>query len=112
MRAVSKAHDRGVTHNRLHLENTLDDGFWDEVYFEKPYYDGQDAPHKVPAPDVKGRMVGEFDYLAVNFDEQVFLYGEVKSNRGDMYKAERQLERAEEFFEPEWDMVGQTYLEQ
>jgi len=108
---MSDAHSRGVTRNRLHLENSLEDGYWDDVFTEKEYYEDMKAPDDEFTGDM-GRCVGEFDYLAVNYSDKVFLYGEVKSTRGDLYKAERQLERAEEFFEEYgWDMVGQTFLE-
>jgi len=107
---MSKAHDRGVTRNRLHLENALDDGYWQDFFVEEPYYEGQDAPVG-PKPDDKGRMKGEFDVLAVNYDDQLALYTEVKSSRGDLYKAEKQLERAEKHFAPHWEMIGQTWLE-
>jgi len=107
---MGKAHDRGVTRNRLHIENTLDDGFWQDYFVEKEYYEGQTAPTG-PLPVDKGRMKGEFDVLAVNYDEQVALYVEVKSSRGDLYKAEQQLERAADHFGPEWDVIGKTWLE-
>lgn len=107
---MGTAHDRGVTRNRLNVENHLDEGFWDDVFTEEEYYANDVAPTG-PAPDDKGRMKGEFDVLAVNYDEQVFLYVEVKSSRGDLYKAEKQLERAEKHFAPDWEMVGQTWLE-
>jgi len=108
---MGDAHDRAVTRNRLQLENTLDEGYWDEVFTEKSYYENQTIPHIEPPSGDKGREVGEFDYLAVNLDDKVFMYGEVKSNRGDLYKADKQLDRAEEFFGPEWDMIRQTVLE-
>lgn len=107
---MSKAHDRGVTRNRLNIENYLEKGFWDDVFTEEEYYEKDVAPAG-PVPDDKGRMKGEFDVLAVNYDEKVFLYVEVKSSRGDLYKAGQQLERAESHFAPDWEMVGQTWLE-
>jgi len=108
---MSRAHDRGVTRKRLALENSLDEGFWDQVYTEKPYYANQNAPDG-PLPDEKGRMKGEFDVLAVNYDEKYLLYVEVKSKRSDLYKAYEQLERAENHFEPEWSVISQTWLEE
>lgn len=108
---MGDAHDRAVTRNRLQLENTLDEGYWDEVFTEKSYYENQSIPHIEPPSGDKGREIGEFDYLAVNLDDNVFMYGEVKSSRGDLYKANQQLDRAEEFFGPEWDMIRQTVLE-
>jgi len=109
---VSDSHDRGVTRNRLHLENTLDKGYWDKVFTEQSYYEKQEHPHIQPIGE-KGREVGEFDYLAVNNRDKVFLYGEVKSSAGDLYKARQQLDRAENFFEEKgWEMIGQTFLEE
>jgi len=107
---VSKAHDYGVTKKRLAVENALDDGVWDDVFTEVEYYENDVAPTG-PHPDEKGRMKGEFDVLAVNYDRKLALYVEVKSSRGDLYKAEDQLERAEHHFAPEWDVIGQTWLE-
>jgi len=109
---MGRSHDRGVTKNRLHLENVKEDGYWDRVFTEKSYYENQTVPHIEPPPGDKGREVGEFDYLAVNVDDRVFLYGEVKSSRSDLNYAEEQLERAENHFGPEWEMVGQTWLEE
>jgi len=108
---MSDAHSRGVTKNRLQLENSLDEGYWNKVFVEKSYYENQDHPHVQPIIE-KGREVGEFDYLAVNNKDKVFLYGEVKSTPKDLAKARRQLNRAEEFFGPEWEMIGQTWLEE
>lgn len=109
---MGKAHDRGVKRNRLPVENSLDDGFWDDYVVEEPYYENDSAPLG-PSPEEKGRMKGEFDVAAVNYDEKVFLYVEVKSSRGDLYKAGQQLERAEDHFGDDgWDMIGQVWLEQ
>lgn len=108
---MGRAHDRGVTRKRLPLENSLDDGYWDDVFTETEYYENDSAPAG-PVPEDKGRMKGEFDVLAVNYDDKTFLYVEVKSCRGDLYKAGQQLERAEEHFgEQGWDMIGQVWLE-
>jgi len=109
---MGDAHDRGVTKNKLHLENTLEKGYWDRVFTEQSYFEEQEHPHVQPIGE-KGREVGEFDYLAVNNEDKVFLYGEVKSNYNDVYKAREQLERAEKFFEEhDWDMIGQVWLEE
>jgi Holliday junction resolvase-like predicted endonuclease len=57
-------------------------------------------------------MKGEFDVLAVNYDQKVFLYVEVKSNARGYRKARDQLDRAETHFEDAgWDMIGQVWLE-
>jgi len=108
---MSDAHSRGVTKKRLALENSLDAGVWDDVFTEEEYYAEQDLPYEEPSGD-KGRMKGEFDVLAVNYDRELALYVEVKSTRGDLYKAGQQLERAEDHFAPEWDVIGQSFLEQ
>lgn len=108
---MTYSHDRGVTKKRLAIENSLDEGFWQDYKVEHEYYAEDEAPVG-PYPDEKGRMKGEFDVVAVNYDEKVFLYVEVKSNPGDLYKAADQLERAEEHFAPEREMIGQTWLEE
>lgn len=109
---MGSRHDRGVTKNRLHLENSLEEGYWDEVFFEKSYFENQTVPHIEPPYGEKGREVGEFDYLAVNLEDKVFLYGEVKSKRSDLVYAREQLDRADGHFEDtDWEMIGQTFLE-
>jgi len=109
---MGDSHSRGITRKRLALENSLDQGYWQDVITEKEYFENDSAPVGEP-PSPKGRCRGEFDVLAVNYDDQVALYVEVKSTRGDLYKAERQLERASDHFEDtEWDVIGQTWLEQ
>jgi len=107
---MGDAHDRAVTRNRLQLENALDEGYWDEVFTEKSYYENQSIPHIEPPSGDKGREVGEFDYLAVNLDDKTYLYGEVKTGRGDLAYADDQHERAEDFFAPEWQQISQTAL--
>lgn len=107
---MGKDHDYGVTRKMLGVENSLEKGYWDDVFTEQDYFENQSAPVG-SLPDERGRMKGEFDVLAVNYDEKVFLYVEVKTNPGDLYKAGEQLDRAEEHFAPEWDMIGQTWLE-
>lgn len=108
---MGDAHSRGVTRKRLALENSLDNGYWDDVFTETEYYENDVSPAG-PVPHDKGRMKGEFDVLAVNYDDKTALYVEVKSSRGDLYKAGQQLDRAERHFAPEWDVIGQTWLEE
>lgn len=104
------AHDRGVAKNIDHLYKTLDEGYWDDVFSEKSYFQEQTDP--VHVPEESGLEVGEFDYLAVNYNDKVFLYGEVKSNKSDLSYAEDQLERAENHFEDtDWTVITQTFLE-
>jgi hypothetical protein len=101
-------HSRGVTRKYMAVENSLDEGYWDDVFRELSYFEGQEEPFTEKTRS--GREVGEFDVLAVNYEDQRFLYVEVKTNWGDLKKAWNQLERSNEFFD-EWDMIGQTYLE-
>lgn len=107
---VGRKHSRGVTRKYKAVENSLDDGFWDQVYREKPYFENQVAPDG-ELPDEKGRMKGEFDVVAVNYEEKYLLYVEVKTNPADLCKADEQLERAEKHFEPDWSVIGQKWLE-
>lgn len=103
-------HSRAVTRHFLNAENTLEEGYWDDAMREVDYFEEQDEPHATPRN--KGRMVGEFDVLLLNYDDQIALYKEIKTSRGDLYKAERQIERAENFFEDtEWDVYGTSILE-
>lgn len=102
-------HSRGVTRNYMAVKNSLSEGYWDDVFREKSYFEDMDSP--VDSRDRGSREVGEFDVLAVNYEDEVFLYVEVKTSYGDLKYADDQLERAEEFFEPGWDMIGQKFLE-
>lgn len=104
-------HSTGVTRNYLPVDNSLEDGYWDDVWREESYFEKQDVPYEDLPTGEKGREVGEFDVLAVNYDDEVFLYVEVKTNWGDLKHAEKQLERADEFFD-DWEMIGQTFLEE
>lgn len=108
---MGSSHDQGVTRKRLAVENALDKGYWDDVFTEREYYENSEAPVG-EHPQPKGNPRGEFDVLAVNYRDRVALYVEVKSTRGDLYKADKQLKRAEKHFEDtEWDVIGQTWLE-
>jgi hypothetical protein len=104
-------HGAAVTKHYLIGENTLDDGYWDDVKRETLYHENDSAPvGEKPYP--AGRVKGEFDVLLVNYEDQTALYKEIKTNRGDLYKAEKQIERAEDHFEDtSWDVIGSTVLE-
>lgn len=103
-------HSHGVTRNFLAVDASLEEGYWDDVFREKSYFERQDRPHVTPPRGEKGREVGEFDVLAVNYDDERLLYVEVKTSYGDLTYARDQLERADEHFE-DWDVIGQTWLE-
>jgi len=104
-------HSRSVTERYLTAANRMPDGYWDDVFREKSYYENTVNP----AGDTltpKGREVGEFDVLLVNYDDRLAFYEEIKTSAADLYHASEQLERAEEFFEDTgWDVIGQTILE-
>ncbi len=102
-------HSAATTKHHLAAKNSLDEGYWDDVFREIPYYEGDVSPEP-PRPDDKGRMVGEFDVLLVNYDDQTAYYKEVKTSRQDLYKADQQLERAQEFFD-DWEIIGKKVLE-
>lgn len=104
-------HDRAVTKHYLVAENSLSDGYWSDVFREVSYYENQESP--VPDyPSEKGREVGEFDVLCVNFEDKLAFYKELKTGYGDMLKAKKQVERAEDFFEDtEWDVITSRVLE-
>lgn len=104
-------HSQATTMHYLAAKNSLEDGYWDEVYREIPYNENQDAPHP-PKPEYKGREVGEFDILLVNYDDKNAYYKEVKTSKRDMAHASRQLDRAEEHFEGTgWDIIKNKVLE-
>lgn len=108
---MSDAHSRGVTRHRLYGENMLDDGYWDDVFTEEVYFENDSAPVG-PSPDDRGRVKGEFDFIAVNYDNRDAYVVEVKSNTRDLGKAGRQLERAKKHFEPEWSLYCKKWLEE
>jgi len=104
-------HSEAVTKHYIAAENAVEDGYWDDVFRETSYYENDVSPHP-PRPDRKGKEVGEFDVLLVNYDDQVAMYKELKTSRGDMKSAKKQLDRAEEFFEDEgWKILKNSALE-
>jgi len=103
-------HSHGVTRNYLAVDASLEEGYWDDVFREKSYYEEQDGPVEVPSRGEKGREVGEFDVLAVNYDDQRMLYVEVKTSFEDLTYARDQLDRADRHFD-DWEVIGQTWLE-
>jgi hypothetical protein len=109
--AHHRNHSRAVTKHYLAAENSLDDGYWDSVFRETPYFENQEAPHP-PYPDEKGQMKGEFDVLLLNYDDKNAFYKEVKTSPKCLSYAEEQLERAEDHFEDtDWDVIGNSVLE-
>jgi len=104
-------HSEAVTKHYLAAANSCKDGYWDDVLREESYYENQVDPTSEPLRP-KGREVGEFDVLCVNYDDKLALYKELKTSYGDLGKAEKQISRAEEFFEDtEWEVKGVTVLE-
>lgn len=90
------------------MQSSLDDGYWDDCFREVSYFESMESP--VDDRERGDREVGEFDVLAVNYEDEVFLYVEVKTGYGDLAYAYEQLDRADEFFD-DWEMVGQVWLE-
>jgi len=105
-------HSRAVTERYLTAANRMPDGYWDDVFREKSYYENTvDPAGDTLSP--KGREVGEFDVLLVNYDDKLAMYEEIKTNYNDLKSAEEQLDRAERFFDDtDWDVIGQSVLEQ
>lgn len=105
-------HGEAVTKHYIEAANTLPDGYWDDVFREKSYFENTVNPAGETLRP-KGREVGEFDVLYVNYEDKLALYKELKTSYGDMSKAEEQVSRAEEFFEDtDWEVIGTTVLEQ
>lgn len=104
-------HSEAATKHYLQAANTLPDGYWDEVFKEKSYYENTVNPAgETLSP--KGNEVGEFDVLYVNYDDKLALYKEIKTSHADMLYAREQLERAEEHFEDtDWEVIGRRVLE-
>lgn len=100
-----------MTKHYLAGENSLDDGYWDDVLREQLYFKNQISPANQPEYE-KGRVVGEFDVLFVNYEDRNALYKEIKTSYKDLAKAEEQMDRAEEFFEDtDWDVDTFSVLE-
>jgi len=108
---MSDAHSRGITKHRLKAQESVEKGYWDDFSVEHEYFENDVCPVG-PYPDDKGRMKGEFDVILYNFEDKTALYVEVKSSRQDLYKAGQQIERAENHFGPDWDVIGQVWLEE
>lgn len=100
-----------MTKRYLAAANRMPNGYWDEVETEKSYYENTVDPTGETLPP-KGREVGEFDILLINYDDKTAFYEEVKTGRKSLGHAADQLERAEDHFEDtEWEVIGQTILE-
>lgn len=109
---MGKDHDKAVTEHYIVGANTLEDGYWTDIYRETPYHENHSTPIDNGNVYQKGREVGECDILLVNEEDKTALYKEIKTCRRDLYKAEEQVERFEDFFEEsEWDVMGVTVLE-
>jgi len=110
-------HDRAVEelYNTFNwLINEYDrEVFWDEVYMEQDYFEGQIKPHEVRDYEDRGKQVGEFDVLLVKElegEESWMKYFEVKPERTGTSYAEDQMERAEGFFGPRgWNVLTEAY---
>lgn len=111
-------HDRAVEE----IYETLDflineydrEVFWDEVYTEQDYFEGQVDPREVPDRDMKGKQVGEIDVLLVKEmdapEKNWMKYFEVKPRSSGTSYAEDQLSRAEDFFEPRgWNVLTEVH---
>lgn len=104
-------HSQAVTKHYKAAENSLDDGYWDDVFREKSYFENTANPAGETLRP-KGREVGEFDVLCVNYEDKTAFYKEVKTSYGDLGYADDQLSRAEEHFEDtSWDVIGRKVLE-
>jgi hypothetical protein len=110
-------HDRKVEE----LYETLDflindyerDVFWDEVYTELDYFEGQVDPRSVPDYSDRGKQVGEMDVVLVKDlpapEENFMKYFEVKPERCGTSYAEDQMQRAQDFFGPRgWTVLTEA----
>jgi GNAT superfamily N-acetyltransferase len=111
-------HDRAVEELYETLDFLINDYdrevFWDEVYTEQDYFEGQIDPRDVPDYEDRGKQVGEIDVLLVREKEAPeknwMKYIEVKPERTGTSYAEDQMSRAEDFFEPRgWNVLTEAY---
>lgn len=104
-------HDEAVTQRYIVAENRLDDAYWTDVHREKEYFENHDEPIDNGNIPNKGRCVGECDLLFVNEEDKIARYEELKTSYGDLYKANDQTERFEDFFdETEWELYTDIIL--
>ncbi len=106
-------HSKAVTKHYLAAENVVENGdaLYDIALREYNYYLNEKVPFG-DHPDNKGRMKGDIDVGLVDVENRVLYVKEVKTSRGDLYKAEQQLERVEDHFESlGWDVITQKVLE-
>lgn len=108
---MGELHDRAVEDIYKTLDNVLDSSAYEVVQPEQDYFEGQVDPLEVPDRRDRGKQVGEFDIIAVNYDERVMHYVEVKPYSTGTSYAREQIERAESFWEPRgWDVYGSTHV--
>lgn len=110
-------HDRKVEELYETLDFLVNDFerevFWDDVYTELDYFEGQTDPRVVPDYGDRGRQVGEMDVVLVkelSAPEKNFMkYFEVKPERCGTSYAEDQMSRAEGFFGPRgWNVLTEA----
>lgn len=111
-------HDRAVEEMYQTLDYLINEYdrevFWDEVYTEQDYFEGQVDPRNVPDRDVKGKQVGEIDVLLVKElpapEKNWMKYFEMKPASSGISYAEDQVERCEDFFGPRgWNVLTEIY---
>ena len=114
---MGELHDRKVEELYETLDFLINDYerevFWDDVYTELDYFEGQTDPRVVPDYGVRGKQVGEMDVVLVKelpAPEKNFMkYFEVKPERSGTSYAEDQMSRAESFFGPRgWNVLTEA----
>lgn len=115
---MGELHDRAVEELYKTFDFLINDYdrevFWDEVYTELDYFEGQIDPRELPDRDMKGKQVGEMDVVLVKEldapEENWMKYFEVKPVSGNTSYADDQIERAEGFFGPRgWNVLTEVY---
>ena len=98
------------------IEHGSDRVYWDDVHSHVEYYEADSCPVG-PSPQNKGRQVGEFDIILVNYEDRNAWYWEVKTSPNHTGYGHDQVERAKQFFDgdlsdgSEWSVIGDVYLE-
>lgn len=106
---MGQTHDEAVEDLYDCFIEDLESKFWDTVLKEQSYFESYSEPFE---DGTDGLEVGEFDIFAYNREERIGLYVEVKTSAADLNYAYEQIERAQQFFKPEWTVIGKTYLVQ
>jgi len=106
-------HDRAVTERFIVAENTLENGYWEEIVREEEYWEAESNPLEYENGEVERLETGpkgEVDVWCLNYTDKVMLPIEVKTNYGDTSYGREQLDRVDEHFD-DWTVLKKLLVE-